>query len=143
MVVNEFRFANAQVVRVEDNMVLFGINEKTKLTTFLKNLPFLKEVYVDTADIKGISSLKKNSLAREFLNLLHKKRLKKTPPVAAEDFGPQKTGKDAGEKKMSAGPEMAAKKQAKKPGTSGNMALIDKLIREKAKSLRASKRVEK
>lgn len=143
MVVNEFRFANAQVVRLEDNMVLFGINEKTKLTTFLKNLPFLKEVYVDAKDIKGITSLKKDSLAREFLNLLHGKRLKKTPTITSEEIGPQKTGKDTGKMKISAGPGTAAKKQVKKPGPSGNMALIDKLIREKAKKIRAKKGVEK
>jgi hypothetical protein len=143
MVVNEFRFANAQVVRLEGNMVLFGINEKTKLTTFLKNLPFLKEVYVDAADIKGITSLKKNSLAREFLNLLHGKRLKKPHPGASEEIGLLKTGEEAGKMEISAGPGTAAKKQVKKPGPSGNMALIDKLIREKAKNIRASKSVKK
>jgi len=143
MVVNEFRFANAQVVRLEDNMVLFGINEKTKLTTFLKNLPFLKEVYVDAKDIKGITSLKKNSLAREFLNLLHGKRLKKTPPIAPEEMVSQKTGEDAGKMKISAGPGTAVKKQVKKPGPSGNMALIDSLIRKKAKEIRAKQIVEK
>ncbi len=143
MVVNEFRFANAQVVSLKDNMVLFGINEKTKLTTFLKNLPFLKEVYVDAKEIKGTTSLKKNSLAREFLNLLHRKRLKKSHPIASEEIGPQKTVKDAGKMKISAGPGTAVKKQAKKPGPSGNMVLIDKLIREKARNIRARKSVKK
>jgi hypothetical protein len=123
--------------------VLFGINEKTKLTTFLKNLPFLKEVYVDAADIKGITSLKKNSLVREFLNLLHRKKSKETPPIASDEIGLQKPGKDAGTKKMSAAPGTDVKKQAKKPVPSGNMALIDKLIREKAKKIRASKSVKK
>jgi hypothetical protein len=77
LVVSEFRFANAQVVSIKDNMVLFGINEKTKLTTFLKNLPFLKEVYVDAKDVKANNSLRKNPMTREFLNLLQRDRLKK------------------------------------------------------------------
>jgi hypothetical protein len=143
LVVSEFKFANAQVVRIKDNMVLFGINEKTKLTTFMKNLPFLKEVYVDAKDIKGTTSLKKDSLAREFLNLLHGKRLKKPHSSASEEIGLQKTGEDAGKMKISAGPGTVAKKQAKKPGPSGNMALIDRLIREKAKGIRAKQIVEK
>jgi hypothetical protein len=93
MVVNEFRFANAQVVRLEDNIVLFGINEKTKLTTFMRNLLFLKEVSVDAKDIKGTTSLKKNSLAREFLNLLHGKRLKNRIPVHLRRLDCKKPGR--------------------------------------------------
>jgi len=42
LVVSEFRFANAQLVSIKDNMVLFGINEKTKLTNFPEKPPIFK-----------------------------------------------------------------------------------------------------
>ena len=45
--------------------------------------------------------------------------------------------------KISGGPGRAVKKQVKKPVPSGNMALIDKLIREKAKKIHAEQGVEK
>jgi hypothetical protein len=138
-VVSEFKYANARVVSMKGNMVLFGINENTKLTTFLKNLPFLEQVYVDAQDIKGDTSLKKNPLVREFLFLKQKHknpRMSKGSPVEG-----MKTAK--GKMKGSSTAEMSLEKGSKKPAAKGNMALIDQLIREKAKKIRAKQGVEK
>jgi len=141
LVVNEFRFANARVVNIRDNVVLFAINEKTKLTTFFKNLPFLKEVYAEAADIRGDASLKKNPLVREFLFLLQKDRVQKSKGKGLTNRetaqAPPKPGNPADERGM------APDKQSKKIAVKGNMALIDKLIREKAKKIRAAKSAEK
>ncbi len=137
LVVSEFRFANAQVVSIKDNMVLFGINEKTKLTTFLKNLPFLREVYVDAEGIKGDSVLKKNPLDREFLLLLRRDRFKK--PKKSLKKRPDLTS--AGVKKSQEGSLYAveAAPKEKKPILSGNMAVIDKKLREMARDTRLKK----
>jgi len=142
LVVGELRFANARVVNINDNMVLFGINAETKLTTFLKNLPFLQEVYVEAADISRNGSLKKNPMVREFFSLTKQNRLKEGISPQSRGDIPKKTVQD-GKKKGSA-PEaaMAVDKQTENAPT-GNMALIDRLIREKAKATRAKKEVEK
>ena len=141
LVANEFRFANARVVNIKDNMVLFGINEKTKLTTFLKNLPFLAEVYADAADIKGDDSLKKNPLVREFLFLLQRNKTPDiTPPPPGGKGDNARTADKAG---SAAEPGLTPGKQGKQPVSKGNMALIDQLIREKAKKIRAKKGAEK
>lgn len=142
LVVSEFKYANARVVSMKGNMVLFGINENTKLTTFLKNLPFLEQVYVDVQDIKDIkgdTSLKKNPLVREFLFL---KQKHKNPGMSK---GGPVEGITAGKGKVKGSPntEMALEKGNKKPAAKGNMALIDQLIREKAKKIRAKQGVEK
>ena len=137
LVVNEFRFADAQVVNVKDNMVLFAVNEKTKLTTFIKNLPFLKEVYIEATDIGGDASLRKHPLVREFLSFLQKDRVRKskgkdlTNPETVH--APSKPGNPAKESGM------APDKRARKTAAKGNMDLIDNLIREKAKKIRAAK----
>ena len=142
LVVSEFKYANARVVSMKGNMVLFGINENTKLTTFLKNLPFLEQVYVDVQDIKdlkGDTSLNKNPLVREFLFLKQKHKnpkMSKGSPVEGITAG-------KGKLKGSPGTEMALEKGSKKPAGKGNMALIDQLIRGKAKKIRAMKNKEK
>jgi hypothetical protein len=142
LVVSEFKYANARVVSMKGNMVLFGIDENTKLTTFLKNLPFLEQVYVDAQDIKdlkGETSLKKNPLVREFLFLKQKHknpRMSKGGPVE---------GMKPGKSKMKGSPDtgMTLEKANNKPAAKGNMAVIDNLIREKAKKIRAKKGEEK
>jgi len=146
LVVSEFKYADARVVSMKDNMVLFGINENTKLTTFLKNLPFLEQVYVDAQDIKDIkgnTSLKENPLVREFLFLIQKNKNPRMTPSLSKG-GPIE-GMTAGKGKMKNSPdtEMALEKGSKKPADKGNMAMIDQLIREKAKKIRAKKGVEK
>jgi hypothetical protein len=146
LVVSEFKYANARVVNMKGNMVLFGINENTKLTTFLKNLPFLEQVYVDARDItdlKGETSLKENPLVREFLFLKQSHKTPKMTPSLSkggplEGMAPAK-GKGKGNVKG----EMALEKGSKKTAAKGNMALIDQLIREKAKKIRAMKNQEK
>jgi hypothetical protein len=144
LVVSEFKYANARVVSMKDNMVLFGIDENTKLTTFLKNLPFLEQVYVDARDIKelkGESSLKENPLVREFLFLIQKNKSPKMTPSLSK--GSPVEGMTPGKGKGSVKGEMALEKGSKKPAAKGNMALIDQLIREKAKKIRAMKNKEK
>ena len=146
LVVSEFKYANARVVSMKNNMVLFGINENTKLTTFLKNLPFLEQVYVDVQDItviKGDNSLKENPLVREFLFLKQKNKTPKMTPSLSK--GSPVEGITAGKGKVKGSPdtEMALEKGSKKPAAKGNMALIDQLIREKAKKIRAMKNKEK
>jgi hypothetical protein len=146
LVVSEFKYANARVVSMKDNMVLFGINENTKLTTFLKNLPFLEQVYVDArdiTDIKGDTSSKENPLVREFLFLKQKQRNPKMTPSSSK--GSPVEGITAGKGKVKGSPdtEMALEKGSRKPAAKGNMALIDQLIREKAKKIRAMKNKEK
>ncbi len=142
LVVSEFKYANARVVSMKGNLVLFGINENTKLTTFLKNLPFLEQVYVDVQDIKDIkgdTSLKENPLVREFLFL---KQKHKTPKMSK---GSPVEGITAGKGKVKGSPDtgITLEKGSKKPAAKGNMALIDQLIREKAKKIRAKQGVEK
>ena len=146
LVVSEFKYADARIVSMKDNMVLFGINENTKLTTFLKNLPFLEQVYVDARDImeiKGDTSLKDNPLVREFLFLKQKNKTPKMTPSLSKG-GPVE-GITAGKGKVKGSPdtEMALEKGSKKSAAKGNMALIDNLIREKAKKIRAVKNKEK
>ena len=146
LVVSEFKYANARVVSMKNNMVLFGINENTKLTTFLKNLPFLEQVYVDVQDItviKGDNSLEENPLVREFLFLKQKNKTPKMTPSLSK--GSPVEGITAGKGKVKGSPdtEMALEKGSKKPAAKGNMALIDQLIREKAKKIRAMKNKEK
>ena len=144
LVVSEFKYANARVVSMKGNMVLFGINENTKLTTFLKNLPFLEQVYVDVQDIKDIkgdTSLKKNPLVQEFLFLKQKHKNPKMTPSLSKG-GPIEGMAPAKGKGNVIG-EMALDKGSKKTAAKGNMTLIDQLIREKAKKIRAKKGVEK
>jgi hypothetical protein len=137
LVAGELRFANAQVVSIKDNMVLFGISEKTKLTTFLKNLPFLQEVYVEAEGIKGDGVLKKNPMAQEFLLLLRRDRFKK--PKKSLKKRPDLTS--AGVKKSQEGSLSAAEAapKEKKPVLSGNMAVIDGKLREMVRDTRLKK----
>lgn len=146
LVVSEFKYANARVVSMKGNMVLFGINENTKLTTFFKNLPFLEQVYVDAQDIKdlkGDASLKKNPLVREFLFLKQKHKTPKMTPSLSK--GSPVEGMTTAKGKMKGSPDtgMSMEKGSNKPAAKGNMALIDQLIREKAKKIRAMKNQEK
>ncbi len=149
MVVSEFQYANAEVVNIGDNLVLFGINENTKLTTFLKNLPFLKEVYVDAESLKGNISLNTNPLAREFLFLLQSGKDQPGKPPHLKDLdsrdsptlpGNAKGSADAGDdtasnlKKGSLG-----KNTGLKTTSQNNMAVIDKLIREKAEKTKKNR----
>ena len=149
MVISEFRYANAEVVNIRDNSVLFGINENTKLTTFLKNLPFLQEVYVDAESLKGNISLNANPLAREFLFLLQPGKSQPGNPPHLKDLDLQDPGTATVIPQGSAddrGPALEKGVLTKKTGlksSQNNMALIDKLIREKAKKNRAKQGAEK
>jgi hypothetical protein len=149
LVISEFRYANAEVVNIRDKLVLFGINENTKLTTFLKNLPFLQEVYVDATDLKGNISLNANPLAREFLFLLQSGKAQPRSPAHLKDLGLQDHGTSTVNPQGSTddrGPAQEKDVLTKKSGlksSQNNMALIDKLIREKAEKNHAKQGMEK
>ena len=145
MVVSEFQYANAEVVNISDNLVLFGINENTKLTTFLKNLPFLKEVYVDAESLKGNISLNTNPLAREFLFLLQSSKTQPENPPHLKDKDLQGAGSQAVNPKNLDDVTGATLKKGSLVKDTGpkssqnNMAVIDKLIREKAEKTRKNR----
>jgi len=128
LVANEFKFANAQLVSIKGNVILFSINENTKLTTFMKNLPFLKEVYVDPTHIKGDSPLRKHPLTGRFITLLKKQEFqrKHVARKQAAMHGKNSRGVKAGN-------------PVEKPAMSGNMKLIHRLITNKAKQVRDTK----
>ena len=116
LVAGELRSAHARVVGIKDGVVLFAITPKTRLTTFLKNLPFLKEVYVDAEGLNRSRTLRRAPLARKFHTLLKNRRSRdKVPPRAI----------------------------TRRRAPSGNTAVIDHLIREKAKRIRAKKNAVK
>jgi hypothetical protein len=97
----------------------------------------------DIKDIKGDTSLKENPLVREFLFL---KQKHKTPRMTASlSKGSPVEGMKPGKGKMKGSPDtgMSLEKGNNKPAAKGNMALIDQLIREKAKKIRAMKNKEK
>ena len=147
MVISEFQYANAEVVNISDNLVLFGINGNTRLTTFLKNLPFLQDVYVDAESLKGNISLNTNPLAREFLFLLQSgkaqpenpPRLKgmnlKDSPTSTVNVNP-KGSVDSADATLEKG--SVVKKTGLKT-SQNNMAVIDKLIREKAEKTKKNR----
>jgi hypothetical protein len=138
MVISEFQYANAEVVNIDNNLVLFGINEKTKLTTFFKNLPFLKEVYADAESLKGNIPLDTNPLARDFIFLFQSGKTQPENPPHLKNLGLQDSPTPTVNAK---GPDDAADFTLKKSAitkntglktSQNNMAVIDKLIREKA-----------
>ena len=145
MVISEFQYANAEVVNIDNNLVIFGINEKTKLTTFLKNLPFLKEVYVDAESLKGNISLNTNPLAREFLFLLQSGKTQPENPPHLKNLGLQDSPTPTVNAKGSAdAADFTLKKSAITKNTGlktsqNNMAVIDKLIREKAEKTKKNR----
>jgi hypothetical protein len=145
MVISEFQYANAEVVNISDNLVLFGINENTKLTTFLKNLPFLKEVYVDAESLKGNISLNTNPLAREFLFFLQSGKTQPENPPHLKNLGLQDSPTPTVNAKGSAdAADFTLKKSAITKNTGlktsqNNMAVIDKLIREKAEKTKKNR----
>jgi hypothetical protein len=98
----------------------------------------LQEVYVDAAEISRNDSLKKDPLVREFISLSKQTRLKEGISPQSKGDPPHKTVQDVKKKGSSHEPAMAADKQTKSAAT-GNMALIDQLIREKAKATRVKK----
>jgi len=69
MLGRELKMAGADIVSIKDGMIIFGINEGTRLTKFMKNLPFLKEVYVDKASVLKDIQLKSKPIAQRFLTL--------------------------------------------------------------------------
>jgi len=148
LVISEFRYANAEVVNLRDNLVLFGINENTKLTTFLKNLPFLQDVYVDAEGLKGNISLNTNPLAREFLFLLQSNKTQPENPPHLKGMNLQNSPTLTGNAKNSVDDDADTGSTLKK-GTPGkkivqetsrnNMAVIDKLIREKAEKIKKNR----
>ena len=148
MVVSEFQYANAEVVNIDDNMVLFGINQNTKLTTFLKNLPFLKEVYVDAESLKGNISLSTNPLAREFLFLLQSGKDQPGKPPHLKDLDSQdsptlpgnaKGSADAGDDTASSLKKGSLGKSTGLETNQNNLVVIDKLIREKAEKTKKNR----
>ena len=145
LVISEFQYANAEVVNIENNLVLFGINGNTKLTTFLKNLPFLQDVYVDAESLKGNISLDTNPLAREFLFLLQSSKTQPENPPHLKDLGPRDSPTLTVNNKGAAddsGVFLAKGSPGKKTGQEGsqnNMAVIDKLIREKAEKTKKNR----
>lgn len=126
MVNSELRFAKAKVCGMTESIVLFGIDEKTQLTTFLKKLPFLAEIYVDAEEIDEKNLLKKNPLFQKFRLLNNKKN-----PIPGHS-------KDKENKKTTV-MQQEVDKPSKAAASTGNMVLIDKLIREKAVALRKDK----
>jgi hypothetical protein len=145
LVISEFQYANAEVVNIENNLVLFGINGNTKLTTFLKNLPFLQDVYVDAESLKGNISLDTNPLAREFLFLLQSSKTQPENPPHLKGMNLQESTSSAVNAKGSfddSGSPPAKGSLGKKPGqgnSQNNIAVIDKLIREKAEKIKKNR----
>ncbi len=145
MVISEFQYANAEVVNIDNNLVLFGINQNTKLTTFFKNLPFLKEVYVDAESLKGNISLNTNPLAREFLFLLQSSKTQPENPPHLKDLKLQDSPTPMVNSKGSdEAADFTLKKSAMTKNTGlktsqNNMAVIDKLIREKAEKTKKNR----
>jgi hypothetical protein len=144
LVISEFQYANAEVVNINDNLVIFGINGNTKLTTFLKNLPFLQDVYVDAESLKGNISLNTNPLAREFLFLLQSGKTQPENPPHLKDMSLQESPSTVNAKGSSddSGSPLAKGSLGKKPGqenSQNNMAVIDKLIREKAEKTKKNR----
>jgi hypothetical protein len=145
MVISEFQYANAEVVNIDNNLVLFGIDENTKLTTFFKNLPFLKEVYVDAESLKGNISLSTNPLAREFLFLLQSDKAQPGNPPHLKNKDLQGAGSQVVNPKNPddvTGPTLKKGSLAKDTGpktSQNNMAVIDKLIREKAEKTKKNR----
>jgi hypothetical protein len=145
LVISEFQYANAEVVNINDNLVIFGINGNTKLTTFLKNLPFLQDVYVDVESLKGNISLNTNPLAREFLFLLQSNKTQPENPPHLKDMSLQESPSSTVNTKGSvddSGSPLAKGSLGKKPGqenSQNNMAVIDKLIREKAEKTKKNR----
>jgi hypothetical protein len=145
LVISEFQYANAEVVNINDNLVIFGINGNTKLTTFLKNLPFLQDVYVDVESLKGNISLNTNPLAREFLFLLQSNKTQPENPPHLKDMSLQESPSSTVNTKGSvdySGSPLAKGSLGKKPGqenSQNNMAVIDKLIREKAEKIKKNR----
>jgi hypothetical protein len=97
----------------------------------------------DITDIKGDTSSKENPQVREFLFLKQKHKNPKMTPSLSK--GSPVEGITSGKGKMKGSPDtgMALEKGSNKPAAKGNMALIDQLIREKAKKIRAKKGEEK
>ena len=145
LVISEFQYATAEVVNINDNLVIFGINGNTKLTTFLKNLPFLQDVYVDAESLKGNISLNTNPLAREFLFLLQSGNTQPENPPHLKGMNLRESPSSAVNAKSSfddSGSPLAKGSLAKKPGqesSRNNMAVIDKLIREKAEKIKKNR----
>jgi hypothetical protein len=145
LVISEFQYANAEVVNINDNLVIFGINGNTKLTTFLKNLPFLQDVYVDVESLKGNISLNTNPLAREFLFLLQSNKTQPENPPHLKDMSLQESPSSTVNTKGSvddSGSPLAKGSLGKKPGqenSQNNMAVIDKLNREKAEKTKKNR----
>ncbi|MCP4217396.1 MAG: hypothetical protein GY765_22325 [bacterium] len=115
LVANEFRAANGQLLDIKEKVILFGINKKTKVTTFLQRLPFLKEIYVEAVDLGKDNPLKNNPLARRFLAL---------------------KSKDKNKKNNTQSKSPASMRGSASETPSGSMKAIDTLIRKKAKAIR-------
>ena len=70
LVSRELAAANIEVVGIEEGLILFGINEKTHVTPFLKSVPFLNALYVDRGSVVGEESVYGKRLATVFLDLI-------------------------------------------------------------------------
>jgi hypothetical protein len=142
LITNEFRSAKASLINMRDNLILFGITKKTKVTTFFKKLPFLKEVYVNEKVIKKNKSLARHPLVMEFLSLLKKQRKEQLLPAgeitSASAQHILKKG-DNIDQKVDKSLEQTKVMQKNQPGqqgkiSSGNMELLDTLLRKKARA---------
>jgi hypothetical protein len=142
LIISEFKFANAQVVSIKDNILLFGINENTKLTTFFKKLPFLKEVYADAEGIRENQSLKRDPIIRKFLSLVKKNTIEESDLNQPTRSRYRKGGNTDDKLDKHVEEKIVPETLEKRTSISGNMALIDKLIREKAKKGRSEKDVD-
>ena len=69
LIQRELGRARAQVVGIEDGLIIFGINPATTPTGLLKKLPFLKEVYTTPKEMRANASLREAKLAQRFLEM--------------------------------------------------------------------------
>ncbi len=61
--------SHAEILGIDEGLILFGITPRTSPTGLLKKLPFLREVYAAPKDVRLNASLRGKKLGRQFLDL--------------------------------------------------------------------------
>jgi hypothetical protein len=112
LITHELGRARARVVTIDEEWMIFGINQKTKATKFLKNVPFMKYVHWEREGVLEDKSLKNKKIAQKFLEI-------------CDRVDPTKKGGSSSKKgHIFQGQE----------GISKDMLALDRLIRNKAKA---------
>ena len=111
LITHELGRARARVVAIDKEWMIFGIDQKTKATKFLTNVPFMKYVHWEREGVLKDTSLKNNKIAQKFLELCNR------------DDPTLKGGSSSKKGHIFQGQE----------GISKDMLALDRLIRKKAK----------